>query len=92
MDPPQRLRINGETMIRAETNHLISQHRFGRGDYSVFHNRLAGVGFQPGYEPNPLAVEAIKPAIVDIGPIDDQQIARLKLHLFGGGEIVRDGY
>jgi hypothetical protein len=33
-------------------------------------------------------METIKPGIVDIGPIDDQQVARLKLHLFGGVEIV----
>ena len=88
MDPPQRLRINSETMTRAETNHRIGQHQVGRGDSPVFHNHIAGVGFQPGHEPDFLAVEAIKPGIVDLGPIDDQQIARLKLHLFGGKEIV----
>ena len=54
----------------------------------VFNNRIAGVAFQPGDEPEPPAVETIKPGIVDISPIHDEKITPIKRHFFGGGEIV----
>lgn len=51
-------------------------------------NLKAGVALQPGHEPDALVVVMIKPGMVQVVPVKDQQVAGFELKTLDGPAVM----
>ena len=86
MDSAQEFRIIGLPLRGTQSDSLVGQDR--AGSRPALDHLIAGVGLEPGHEPDAVLVQAIKPGIIQIGPIEDQQIVRLEVQVLNGPAIM----
>ena len=86
MHPAQGLRIAGLALGRTQADNLVGQDR--AGSRLLLDNLIAGVAFEPGHKPDAVLVQLVKPDIIQVGPVKDQQIVRLKVQVLNGPAVM----
>jgi len=86
MHPAQWLRITGPALRGTQADDLIGQNR--AGSCLFLDNLIASVAFEPGHKPDGVLVQAVQPGIIQVGPVEDQQITRLKAQVLHGLEVM----
>jgi len=62
MDPAQNLGVTGLPLRGTQPDNLVGQG--WAGNRPVLNHLIAGVGLEPGHEPDAALVQAIKPGII----------------------------
>ena len=86
MHPAHWLRVAGLALGGTQADDLIGQD--WPGSRLLLDNLIARVAFEPGHKPDGVLVQLVKPGIIQVGPVKDQQIARLKAQALHGLEVM----
>jgi hypothetical protein len=51
-------------------------------------NLIAGVAFEAGHKPDAVLVQAVKPDVIQVGPVKDQQIIQLEVQVLDNPAVM----
>lgn len=86
MDAAQEFKVTGLPLRGTQPDNLVGQDR--AGSRPALDHLIAGVGLEPGHEPDAGLVQAIKPGIIQIGPVKDQQVVRLEVQVLDSPAVM----
>jgi hypothetical protein len=86
VDAAQAFRVTGLPLRGTQPDNLVGQDR--AGSRPALDHLIAGVGLEPGHEPDAGLVQAIKPGIIQISPVKDQQIVRLEVQVLDSPAVM----
>ena len=86
MDAAQEFGVTGLPLGGTQPDKLVGQDRAGR--HLALDDLKAGIGLQPGHKPDAALVQLVKPGIIQIGPVKDQQIVRLEVQVLDSPTVM----
>lgn len=86
MDPAKKLGVTGLPLRGTQPDNLVGQDR--AGSLPVLDHLIAGVGLEPGHEPDAALVQSVKPGIVQVSPVEDQQIVRIEVQVLDSPAVM----
>ena len=86
MHPAQWLRVAGLAFGGTQADDLIGQD--WPASRLLLGHLIARVAFEPGHKADGALVQLVKPGIIQVGPVKDQEIARLKAQVLDGLEVM----